>query len=165
MKALAVFTNGIYRKSSDIFSIDAQIEANNAADATRLRRRIKAVSLPIPQPSTVGGLDNENQLKKYKKKIEELEKKNRDLEKELEIWKEWGVFGELMDPATISSSTTTMVPSTPPPVRYADGDIPVDDMDALRARHRRWLDDIAAADAPEDGEVREELPPWPKIGR
>ena len=165
LKILTIFINKIYRKSSNIFSINVQIEINNAVDVIRLKRRIKAVFLSIFQFFTVDDLNNENQLKKYKKKIEELEKKNKDLKKKLKIWKKWDVFEELMNSAIISFNIIIMIFSTSSPVRYVDKDIFVDDMNALRARHRRWLNDIIAADAPEDDEIRKKLPSWSKIGR
>ena len=48
-------------------------------------------------------------------------------------------------------------------VRYVDENIFVDDMNAFRARHRRWLNNIIATDAFENDEVKEKLSSWLKI--
>ena len=68
-----------------------------------------------------------------------------------------------MNSATISFIIIIITFSIFSPIRYADENIFVDDMNALRARHRRWLNDIIAANASEDDEVKEKLPSWSKI--
>ena len=121
------------------------------------------MSLSILQFFDVGNLNNENQINKYKKKIEELEKKNRNLKKKLKIWKKWNIFEKLMNSAIISFINIIMIFSTFSSVHYVDEDIFVNDMNVLRARHRCWLNDIIAIDAFEDDEIKKKLLSWSKI--